>query len=149
MVTVAVRLLAGATGEAGETTGVEVVVETDILLTVFLVLVVTVLVSVIVGLVVGVLVGIFTTGILALGTVRKGLFNIVKVEVSVSTALIAISDGSVAIIVAVVTAVIVGVSSLVVDNIVVVSLGVSLGDIDVLVVLGDSVRGLNSLLSAV
>ena len=97
-----------------------------------------------VRLVVGVLVRIFTARVRSLGTVRKEFFSIVEIEVSVSAAMIAISDVSVAIIVAVVVTVfVVGDTMLVVDNIVVVSLGVSLGDIDILVVLGNGISGLS------
>ena len=84
-IAVATVLFAGATSEARETTGIEIVIVAEILLTVLLVLVITVLVAEVSGFLVGVEVRVFTSGIFANGTVTELLALSRKVEVLVTS----------------------------------------------------------------
>ena len=102
-----VALLAGSTGEARESTGVKIVVITDILFAVFLELVVTVLVSVVRGLLVSVDIGILTTSVLA-WAIGDSLLLVIEVKSSVASSLVvggAVASGLISIIVAIGSAV--------------------------------------------
>ena len=102
-----VALLAGSTGEARESTGVKIVVITDILFAVFLELVVTVLVSVVGRLLVSVDIGILTTSVLA-WAIGDSLLLVIEVKRLVASSLVvggAVASGLISIIVAIGSAV--------------------------------------------
>lgn len=102
-----VALLAGSTGEARESTGVKIVVITDILFAVFLLLVVTILVSVVKGLLVSVDIGILATSVLA-WAIGDSLLLVIEVKRLVASSLVvggAVASGLISVIVAIGSAV--------------------------------------------